>query len=264
MAGYIIKATRECNLRCTYCHEWEEFGVYPPMSFRTLVELTKKALLADSRVQFMWHGGEPLVCGRNFYEKAVAVQGLLRQDHHVITNSLQTNGLLISEHWCQFFKIYGFQVGVSIDGPADLHDAARRRITGRGSYQRVRKGIDLLRKCGVDFGVLFVLTPAAARLGASRIFDWAHDLGAHGISFLPVLPDNPSPFSAPAIQSEYLTRDAYIQFMADFYDISRAHPDRAIKVREIDGIRAALYGERAGVCTLAGSWRPPKTWAKAP
>jgi uncharacterized protein len=136
---------------------------------------------------------------------------------------MQCNGLLVSEHWCRF------QVGVSIDGPPDLHDAARKRINGRGSYQRVRKGIDLLRKFGVDFGVLFVLTPSAARLGASRIFDWAHDLGAHGISFLPVLPDNPSPFSARAIDPEYLTRDAYSQFMADFYDISRAHPDRAIK-----------------------------------
>ena len=88
---------------------------------------------------------------------------------------------------------------MSIDGPAVLHDAARKRITGRGSYQRVRKGIDLLRKFGIDFGVLFVLTPAAARLGASKIFDWAHELGAHGISFLPVLPDNPNPSSPGAI-----------------------------------------------------------------
>ena len=253
MAGYIIKVTRECNLRCTYCHEWEEFGVHPPLPFQTLVELTKKALLADLRVQFIWHGGEPLTLGRDFYEKAVGVQDLLREDHHVITNEVQCNGLLVSEDWCRFFKTYGFQVGVSIDGPADLHDAARKRITGRGSYERVRKGIDLLRKFGVDFGVLFVLTPSAARLGASRIFDWAHDLGAHGMSFLPVLPDNPSPFSTRAIHPEYLTPDAYSQFMADFYDISRAHPDRAIKVREIDGIRAALHGERASVCTLAGS-----------
>jgi uncharacterized protein len=253
MAGYIIKVTRECNLRCTYCHEWEAFGVHPPLSFRTLVELTKKALLADSRVQFIWHGGEPLTRGRAFYEKAVAVQDLLRQDHHVITNSLQTNGLLLSEHWCQFFKTYRFHVGVSIDGPAELHDAARKRTTGGGSYQRVRKGINLLRQFGVDFGVLFVLTASAARLGASRIFDWAHDLGVHGISFLPVLPDNPSQFAPAAIRPEYLTRAAYSQFMANFYDISRAHPDHAIHVRELDGIRAALHGELASVCTLAGS-----------
>jgi uncharacterized protein len=127
--GLIIKSTRRCNLRCWYCHDWRSRG--EAMPFEVLAALMAKALRPPEhrRVDLMWHGGEPLLLGRAFYLKALYLQQEFAQEGQMIRNSLQTNGTLLDHEWCRFFKEYGFQIGLSVDGP--VHDANRVYASGK-------------------------------------------------------------------------------------------------------------------------------------
>src|SRR5262245_50285571 len=118
-----VKATRLCNLRCSYCNDWR-VGHNQIMTFPVMAAMTGKVLqdpLHDS-VEFIWHGGEPTLLNRIFYEKAIHAQARLRRPGQVIFNSLQTNATRLDEEWARFFRSNRFSVSISLDGPAFLHD----------------------------------------------------------------------------------------------------------------------------------------------
>jgi uncharacterized protein len=124
--GLIIKGTRRCNLRCSYCHDWRPQG--SAMSIDMLRTVVARALSARHRhVDFTWHGGEPLLLGRAFYSEALKLEGEFRRDGQAVENAVQTNGTLLDDRWCEFFAENQFHVGVSVDGPEDIHDLTRRR-----------------------------------------------------------------------------------------------------------------------------------------
>ena len=119
-----------CNLDCDYCYYLGKADLYggrqPKMSDELLERYISQYIEAVQVpvVTFCWHGGEPLLAGLDFYEKAVAIQNRYRGNKQ-IENSLQTNGLLITPEWCDFFRSNNFLIGLSLDGPKDIHDAYR-------------------------------------------------------------------------------------------------------------------------------------------
>lgn len=152
-----------CNLRCTYCYYLEKKGLYPDekkfvMSEELLEEFISQYLESQTmpQVLFTWHGGETLMRNISFYKKALELQRKYARGRQ-IDNCLQTNGTLLTDEWCRFFKENNFLIGISIDGPQQFHDKYRRTADGRPSFFKVMQGIGLLKKHGVEFNVMGVV-----------------------------------------------------------------------------------------------------------
>lgn len=131
------------------------------MSLATLKLIYEKLFssgLLQKRVSFVWHAGEPLAVPIQFYKQAVAMSDEINETDSVISHAIQTNGTLITQEWCDFIKNARIKVGVSIDGPRDLNDHSRVDRRGRGTFDRVVKGIRLLQANGIPFHIIAVIT----------------------------------------------------------------------------------------------------------
>ncbi len=251
--GLIVKATRLCNLRCAYCHDWRT-GPDQTMPFAVMARMVAAALHDPSHdtISFLWHGGEPLVLPINWYEKALYVQAHLRQPGQRVVNAIQTNGTLIDASWAGFFRAHGISVSLSLDGPPDLHDRHRVYASGRPSFRDVVRGMAVLREHGVPFSVLMVVGDAALALGADHVFDLFLELGVTRFGLIAATPTNQpdAPPGTPA--AHYVTPARITPFLIRMYDRWREHGDPRIRIREIEAIRRRFGGEGAGLCTLAG------------
>lgn len=152
-----------CNLRCKYCYYLEKAHLYRNaparvMSDELLERFVQEYIQAQtmSQVLFTWHGGEPLMRPLSFYRKAVALQEKYAFGRQ-IDNTIQTNGTLLTDEWCEFFKEHNWLVGISIDGPQEFHDEYRRTASDKPSWQKVMRGIRLLRKHGVEWNAMAVV-----------------------------------------------------------------------------------------------------------
>lgn len=187
----IMKATRLCNLRCTYCHAWKE-GPNQVMEFEVLAKTTRDALrhAAVRVVNFVWHGGETTLLPIGFYKKALWLQQQFKRADQEISNSLQTNATRLNEEWIRFFAATEMEVGVSIDGPPEVHDARRKTAGGAPTWPQVRAGVTALQEAGVKCGALIVVDRTIIKLGAERLLEFLLELRVPGVALLNVLPDN--------------------------------------------------------------------------
>lgn len=152
-------ASSLCNLNCEYCYYTEKSDMYRAqgagsrmtLSDELLEKFTRQYIEAQTQPQvlFSWHGGEPLMRPISFYEKALRLQRQYARGH-MIDNCLQTNGTLLTDEWCEFFRRNNFLIGISIDGPKEFHDEYRRTRGGGPSFDKVMRGIRLLNKHGVE------------------------------------------------------------------------------------------------------------------
>lgn len=149
-----------CNLACTYCFFLDKELLYQGDRFRMSEEVLDtyiRELVAahrSSAVPVAWQGGEPTLMGVDFFHKVMEVEERYRRQGTVFLNTIQTNGTLLTDEWCRFFKEHDFLVGISIDGPRELHDAYRVNKRGEGSFDKVMRGLRLLQAHDVDYNVL--------------------------------------------------------------------------------------------------------------
>lgn len=179
-----------CNLHCEYCFYLEKQALFGPgedyrMPEDLLAAFIRNYIEAQPTpvVAFVWQGGEPTLLGMDFFKRVVRLQKSLA-GQKTITNSLQTNGTLLTEAWCAFLKKHGFMVGISVDGPEEIHDRYRRDRKGNGTFHRVMRGLKLLQKHGVDFNVL----ACVARETARRPLDVYRFLRGEGVEFIQFTP----------------------------------------------------------------------------
>jgi uncharacterized protein len=240
----IIKVVSTCNLACRYCDANTHSN--RRVSLDTVSHIIKKALDYADRVEFIWHGGEPLLMGIQFYEKVVELQKRYRREGQTIMNSLQTNGTLISQEWVDFFKANDFKVGVSLDGPPEVHNANRIFRNGQGSFEQVMRGIRLLKENGVEFGVLAVITKETVRLGAKKFLDFFIENGIFSIGILR---------QRPALiigRTDALPREEFDKFAIELFDYWYSLDDPRIRIREFDAILSRILSARSGVCIFNG------------
>ena len=156
----IIQPTSFCNINCRYCY-LPHRRVARRISVETLSQ-TFKMLFASpfvsDDIEFVWHAGEPLVLPIGFYERAFQLQEEWNINSVRIVNSFQTNATLITQKWCRFFKVHNVHIGVSLDGPSHMHDANRIDRAGRGTFERVLRGIELLEANDINYSVIAVIT----------------------------------------------------------------------------------------------------------
>ena len=188
-----------CNLRCTYCFYTEKENLYggggastsrmPPEVLESFIRQYIESQ-DTPEVQFAWQGGEPTLLGIDYFRSVISLQEKYAGGKTVI-NTIQTNGTLLTDDWCHFFKKHGFLVGLSIDGPQKLHDQYRVKVNGRPTFDSVMSGAALLRKHNVAFNTLTVVN----NYNSSRpldVYRFLKRIGDGYMQFIPVverLPD---------------------------------------------------------------------------
>ncbi|EOS73599.1 MAG: anaerobic sulfatase maturase [Lachnospiraceae bacterium] len=160
----IKPASGLCNMKCDYCFYCDESKKrlqqnYGFMTENTLKNVIRKTILhAEGSITYAFQGGEPSLRGIDFFRRAIALQKQYNKNNVEVINAFQTNGSLIDEKWCQFFRENQFLVGVSVDGTLDIHDRYRHKADGQGTFNEISENIKLLDKYGVSFNILTVVT----------------------------------------------------------------------------------------------------------
>jgi len=183
-----------CNLACEYCYYLEKGKIYERedarskiMSDDMLERFIEQYIEAQTMpsVLFTWHGGETLMRPISFYQRVLQLQQKYAHGRN-IDNCIQTNGVLLNDEWCRFFRDNNFLVGVSIDGPEEFHDEFRRDKQGRPSFQRVMRGIRLLQKHGVEWNALAVVNDFNGDYPL-EFYRFFKEIDCHYIQFTPIV-----------------------------------------------------------------------------
>ena len=156
----VLQGTPFCNIACTYCYlpNRDEKDRMPHETAAAAVRWIFENRLADEKLTIAWHAGEPLVLPSRWYETAFARTDAAKPDTATLRHAIQTNATLIDDRWCEFFLRHPVNIGISIDGPADLHDARRRTRAGAGTHAAVMRGIAAMRRNKVPFHAIAVVT----------------------------------------------------------------------------------------------------------
>lgn len=181
-----------CNLDCTYCFFLSKESLYPGSDFRMkddLMETYIRQLLISQpeRVQVAWQGGEPTLMGVEFFERMVALVEKYRRPGQAVEHSIQTNGTRLDDMWGEFFHRNGFLVGLSVDGPKPLHDRYRVDKGGKGSFDQVMRGWQVLRAHGVETNVLCTVHAENAEHALEVYRFFRDDMGARYVQFISIV-----------------------------------------------------------------------------
>jgi uncharacterized protein len=181
-----------CNLDCKYCFYLEKEEMYPKnenfkMSDATLESYIRQYIASQNvpEINFAWQGGEPTLMGLDFFRKVVDLQARYA-DGKKIANALQTNGTLLDDEWCEFFRKHGFLIGLSIDGPRELHDVYRVDKKQRPTFDAVVRGIDFLKKHTVEFNTLTVVNRANS-MKPLEVYRFLKEIGSGFMQFIPLV-----------------------------------------------------------------------------
>jgi uncharacterized protein len=251
----IKPAGADCNLRCAYCFYLPKGALYPRgsrhrMSDRVLQRLIATYMAtAQPTYSFGWQGGEPTLMGVEFFRRVVRLQQACGRPGSVVANGLQTNGLLIDDELASLFAEYRFLLGVSLDGPEALHDLYRRTARGAGTYRRVLRGIELLRRHQVEFNVLVAVN--AANVGRPReLYRFLVDNGVLYHQYIPILEldrrGDPLPFSVDP--------RGWGEFLCALYE--QWYPDAGrVSIRLFDALLSHLVDGVPAICTMGKDCR---------
>jgi uncharacterized protein len=267
-----------CNLDCEYCFFLSKEMLYPGDRFRMADELLEtylRQLLESHRtdeVTVAWQGGEPTMMGLDFFRRSVELAERLKRPSQRISYTIQTNGVLVDEHWAAFFAEHRFLVGLSVDGPRELHDRYRVDKRGLGSFDRVMTGYEHLRAAGVDVNVLCTVHASNQDhpLEVYRFF--RDDMGVTFIQFIPVV-ERATEAMLPLANQGWSTstngdRPLYVQdgdrvtdrsvdpaafgrFLTAIFDEWRQRDIGTVYVQHFDTALANWYGEPPGVCVFS-------------
>lgn len=183
----------ECNLNCAYCFYLEKHALYSSHPSLRMDDATLEAYVRgyiaasepQNEVAFTWQGGEPTLLGLDFYRCAVALQQKYGEGRQ-ISNSFQTNGVLLDDEWCQFLAQHQFLVGLSLDGPAEIHNQYRVTKGGRPTHKLVMRALGLLQKHRVNYNVLACVNHTSVR-EPLQVYDFLCEAGVEYIQFIPVV-----------------------------------------------------------------------------
>lgn len=255
-----------CNLRCRYCYYLEKANLYGHsaghiISDALLEKFIKEYIEAQTtpEVLFTWHGGETLMRPVSFYRRALELEKKYAQGRR-ISNSIQTNGTLLNDEWCEFFRENDFLVGVSIDGPREFHDEYRRTATGRPTFHKVMQGINLLNKHGVEWNALAVVNDFNADYPL-EFYRFFKDIHCRYIQFTPIVERivhrDDGLTLAPGMQEGgevtdfSVTPEQWGNFICTIFDEWVKQDVGQYFIQLFDATLANWVGVVPGVCTLA-------------
>ena len=267
-----------CNLDCDYCFFLSKEALYPGSRFRMVDDLQdayiRQLLEAHAHapeVVVAWQGGEPTMMGLPFFRRALELQRRYAKPGQRILNTLQTNGTLIDDEWGAFLKAHDFLVGISIDGPPEMHDAYRVDKGGKPTFDRVIRGLDALKSHQVDWNVLTTVHAVNGDHGRDVYRFLRDDLGATFIQLIPII-ERATPQTLPIADTGWGSgvhgRPLYVQdgslvthrsvgpqqfgrFLVDVFEEWVRHDIGTVYVQMFDSTLASWYGEPGGMCVHA-------------
>ena len=256
-----------CNMTCSYCFYSEKRAYYPDahkMSDKILEQFIKSYIAAQPgrEVNFLWQGGEPLLAGLDYYRKAL----FLQKKHGAgkrISNAIQTNGTLLNEEWCRFLHANHFLVGISLDGPEEVHNAYRRMRSGKPSFPDVLRGVRLLQQYHVEFNVTCCVSNLSAE-NPLKVYHFLKELGVQYLQFAPIverLPSNqerssgqkhasPDAVESPMIPGS-VGSSAYGSFLSTIFDEWIVKDIGHIYIMNFEWALSAWMGLPVGYCIFA-------------
>ncbi len=238
-----------CNMRCGYCYYLGKGALFAEGSWRMPKDLLERYIvqrLAASPgpiTHFEWHGGEPTLLGLDYFRCIVRLQKDHRPPGRIVRNGIQTNGLLLDEAWAQFLKQEGFSVGLSIDGPADLHDAFRRTSGGGTTHAQVVAAFRLLKQHGVFCNALCVLH-AENVAEPDRVYDFFRGLGVTHLQFLPLV----APGDTGLVSTSTALPEAFGTFLCRIFDRWLLEDVGRMVVQTFDEALRPIYGIPHALC----------------
>lgn len=236
ITSLLIKpAGPDCNLACDYCFYRPAGALYPHtrrprMQPHVLRELVAQYMALSDTPAFCWQGGEPTLMGVDFFRRVVALQQKHGRAGQVVANSLQTNGVLIDDEWARLLARYRFLVGLSLDGPADIHDHYRRNRGGAPTHARVLQALRTLRQHRVETNVLSLITPLSASQ-PERVFQFLVEQGLEYLQFIPCVEH----------ETFGLRPDQWGDFLCATFDLWLPLRDR-LHLRHVDDLILQLLG----------------------
>jgi uncharacterized protein len=245
-----------CNLDCEYCFFLTKEALYPGDRFRMVddvLEIYIGQLLEsqpDGEVNVAWQGGEPTLMGLDFFRRAVTLAEGLRRPGQQLLHTIQTNGTLLTDEWARFLAEHRFLVGVSIDGPADVHDRFRVDKKGRASSDRVLKGLGHLQAHGVDVNVLCTVN-AANQDRALEVYRYFRDeLGLRHIQFIPIVErENDTGFQeGDSVTDRSVDPAAWGEFLVAVFDEWIRHDVGEVFVQMFDAALASWLDLPSSMC----------------
>lgn len=236
-----------CNLACEYCFYRGRFGSDRVMSAETLSTLVRSYMgLRQELSIFSWQGGEPTLAGLDFFREVVRLQGRHGSFGQAVGNSLQTNGILLDREWAVFLNEYRFLVGLSIDGPAKIHDRYRSHPGRGGSHAQAMKAAGLLREREVPFSILAAVHKFS---DARTVYNWMRDSGFDSLQFIPIVESGPGPGRMADFTME---PEQYGEFLCELFDLW--WPERAgVYIRDFESLAAGIAGSPPGMCLFEKS-----------
>jgi uncharacterized protein len=267
-----------CNLACKYCFYLEkEPALYPGAGVPRMSAETAERFIRDylasqpgEEVHFAWQGGEPTLAGLDFFRQVVSWQKHYAGGRKVV-NALQTNGTLLDAEWAAFLRDEGFLVGISVDGPRELHDGYRVDRGGRPTWEKVMRGLRALRKAGVEFNTLTVVHRRNVRR-AEQVYEFLRAEGSGWMQFIPLVELNPEPREraagldhgmptargliprekvGEAMAEECPTPEAWGDFLCKIFDLWLRRDVGKVFVQTIEGALSVHAGRGPTMCVFA-------------
>ena len=239
-------------MECPYCYYLKAVDLYGGskslrMSEEVLEAYTRQYIDQGSEVvQFAWHGGEPTLRGLPFFEKAVRLQEKYRGPGQEISNIMQTNGLVLDDKWCQFFRRHGFLIGLSIDGAAEHHDRCRPTVGGGPTHDKVMRALRLLKVHGVEFNAL--VTVNSVNVGDPvGVYRFLQNHGVRFMQFIPILPRDGS----GQVDETSISGEQYGDFLCGVFDEWIRRDVGEVFVQWFEETLNTYMGNPASLCVMA-------------
>ena len=241
-----------CNLGCRYCYYLEKEHLYPKgEAFRMPEEILENYIAQHIEaspgevINFSWHGGEPTILGLDYFRAIVEIQRKHRPPGRRIVNGVQTNGTLLDEGWCRFFSDQGFYVGISLDGPRNMHDRFRVTKDNKPTYDEVIRGYRLLQRYGVQTEVLCVVN-AYNVLSPLQVYRFFKEIDARYISFLPLV--EPESGAVSGVSDISVPAEAWGRFLCAIFDEWVEQDIGRVKVQVFEEALRTAFNQKHSLC----------------
>lgn len=249
----IKPSSADCNLRCEYCFYLDHASLYPETSIHRMSEDTLEEMIRSymetnqPMYSFGWQGGEPTLMGVDFFKKVVEYQQKYGNGRQV-SNGLQTNGTLITDEMAELFAKNKFLLGVSLDGPEHIHDHYRVNVGNGGTHAKVMQGIDRLKKHGVEFNILTLVSQS--NVGhAKEVYHYLKSNGFYFHQYIPCVE-----FDAQGNHVPYsITGKQWGQFLIELFNEWKKEDTYRISIRGFDAILSFMVLGQMNVCTMGGN-----------
>ncbi len=248
-----------CNLDCAYCYYLDVadsvYGGRVQKMSEQILETTLREYIAAAPDQatICWQGGEPSLAGLAFFERAVAIQKACQRPGQIIANAFQTNGTLLDDDWCKFFKREAFLIGISIDGGPPLHDKYRYDKEGHKTHSKVMRGLKSLRRNGVEHNILCVLHRENVK-HPRHVFEYMVGLGEKWLQFIPAIEwETDKQTGEPKLAPFSPRPDDYGRFLCETFDLWFDKYRHKVSVRDFDTALHQMLGNPSPLCIYSDS-----------